>query len=149
MDIKTPPPFRPFTPDEVQRITGTSARFIDQLLQYTLQLVTGDDMQTLGLNYMQTFAVFVADRWLAEGAPEEWARETCKAVAMLGVEEMLAEFRAWRTFPALASRAFNDPRRRGIIMVRDPEGRLGRELNLRRLYEEFLERLGRVFPKEK
>ena len=97
--------------------------------------------------YMQVFALFVCERWLQQDAPEDYARAVCKAVAMVGVEEMLEEFRQWRTFPALASRVFNDPKRRGIIMVREPKSMLGQTLNLKVLYEQFLERLKQVFPK--
>ena len=134
-------PFKPFTADEVQRITKCSMRVLD-LCQGVLHPRTG--MGATGLDYMQTFAVFVGQRWLDQGASEERAQAVVKMVARMGHNVLLQRIRGGDTFPCTPDMGPDIPA--AGLMVRPPNSKMGRDLNLKELYLEFTFNLKQVFP---
>lgn len=136
-------PFKPFTLDEVQALTGATSKVMDRWVGKILMLHTGCGVE--GLSYMQTFGLYCAGIYLLEGSGEYRAVAVMRMVAGMQHETMLQELKAGRTFPVPS---FMDPAflQRGV-MVHAPNNRLGNRLNLRTLYEEFLARMEKVFPK--
>lgn len=136
-------PFKPFTRAEVEAITQAPSQLIDAWWGNVLEERIADMPGVMpGLDYMQTFAVFVGHRWLHEGADLTRATGVVIFVGNLGKGIMLDEFRMGNTFPA--------PTPQGGILI--PHGRLkslGERCNLERLYKEFLSRIEAVFPSSK
>lgn len=136
-------PFKPFRLDEILAITGVSFKVYDHWLSMRvadaplLPQQTGDDAdKTVGLNYMQTFAVFVGFRFLHEGAPNGRAEAMVRAVQHMTVPYLERSFEKDLTFYDVNTG----------VMVRAPNKPLGQRLNLRTLYREFLHNLHKVFP---
>lgn len=133
-------PFRPFTLDEVSRITGAYTGALEAWLKTILGLKLGDDRSTRGLDWMQTFAVFVGKKWLDAGSDRGRAARVVAFVSGLNERGMLAEFGRGNSFPCVTE---GEPR----MLVRPPKSKLGEELNLRALYREFRHNVRRIFPK--
>jgi hypothetical protein len=135
-------PFKPFTLDEVTAITGVNAAVLDH---WTLTAITprlGEDKVTVGLDYPQTFAVFVGNKWLHEGAPPAKATEVVKAMAACRPEYLEEELKAGRSFPALASTT-------GLaknMFIEPPKTSLGKRLCLKAMLAEFKANVAKVFP---
>lgn len=127
-------PFKPFTLDEVQAVTGASAAVVGMWAQNLLTMEFGCD--TYGLDYARTFAVYCGWRYLEEGAGRQRAEELVKYLASCSVKYIVDECQKGRTFPVPMRRCF----------VKAPDSRLGRTLNCDRLLREFGEKLKRVFP---
>lgn len=136
------PPFRPFSPDEVSAVCPGLPTNVLEVWLGELELRLGDDRRTRGLDYQQAFAVFCAWAWVREGAGADRAARVLRFVAAFDERAMRREWAKGNTFPQVADGA---PR----MLVRPPtEGRLakvGRELNLRRLHQEFRHNLRRAF----
>src|SRR5438552_15002024 len=97
-------PFKPFTLDEVCRIANVKGPVLDRLMNTSatgrgLNLVRGDDGWSTGLDYMQTFAVFVANKWLEEGSGWERADDVVEYLSTMKVEFLDKELSEGRTFP--------------------------------------------------
>lgn len=136
-------PFKPFRLDEILAITGVSFKVYDHWLNMRvgdaplLPQQTGDDADaTVGLNYMQTFAVFVGNRYLHEGVPKGRAEAMVRAVQHMTVQYLEYNFERELTFYDINTG----------VMVKAPNKPLGQRLNLRTLYREFLHNLHKVFP---
>ncbi len=130
-------PFKPYRTDEVLAITGCSFGVLDKWLEKILPLQVGEDAnQTYGLDALQTFAVFVGWLFLQEGAPKGRAEEYVKAVQMWDFPMFLREFEQGNTFLVLNPHT----------MVPAPKNSLGQRLNLKRLMQEYIASVKRVFP---
>lgn len=133
-------PFRPYTMDEVSKITGIYTSALEAWLKTTLELFLGDDRETRGLDHMQCFAVYCGRRFLDEGAGPALATKIVRFVAGLTERGMMVEFKKGNTFPCVAD---GYPK-----MLTNPKpSKLVNTLNLRTLYKEFRHHLKRVFPK--
>lgn len=133
-------PFRPFTMDEVSLITGAYTSALEGWLKTILGIKLGDDRATRGLDWMQTFAVFVGKKWLDAGSDRGRAARAVAFTAGLNERGMAAEFAKGNTFPCVDE---GEPK----LLVRAPASKLGQDLNLRSLYREFRHNVRRVFPK--
>jgi hypothetical protein len=143
-------PYKPFTLAEVAQITGASQ--VDTWADL-LGPSIGDDLTTIGLSYMQTFGIFVGTRWLEEGAPAPRATSVAKYVAGLDFTAMEQELARGHTFPcpkSMMDRPLLDRMRPWTagILVKPPNSRLGKTLNLSALHREFRQRLATVFPND-
>lgn len=142
-DQKLVMPFKPFTRSEVESITQVDGKVVDMWWGSALEERVGDVAGFFpGLDYMQTFALFVGNRWLHEGAGLERATGVVIFVANLGKGVMESEFRAGNTFPAPTTRG-------GILVPHKRMGSLGERCNLEGLYREFQARIEAVFPSSK
>lgn len=129
-------PFKPFTADEVIKITGVSFSVLDHWMKNFFTLHRG--CGATGLEYMQTFAVFVGWRWHEEGAGADRVGKVIQYVCTLTPETMAKEFERGATFPVLG---LTHP-----ILVKAPSGSIGQRLNLEVLFREFKHRLAVEFP---
>lgn len=132
-------PFKPFTRAEVEEVTQAPAGLIDALWGKVLPERVGDVGFLPGLDWMGCFAVFVASKWLDEGASSSRVVGAAIFVSNLGHNVMLEEFEQGNDFPA--------PTPQGGVLVPHPNSPLGNRLNLRALNEEFRYRLDCVFKK--
>lgn len=134
------PTFKPFTIDEVVAVTKVPSNVLEHWLKIDLLMVhTGEDGKSQGLEYMQAFAVFAGYRWLEGGAGMDRANGVVQFVSSLTEEGMRVEFRKGNTFPCIVP---GEPR----MLVKAPDKKLGRDLNLRKLYGEFRFNLKTAFP---
>lgn len=134
------PPFKPFTPAEVCAITGIDTKVLDAWMRHVLPVQRGEeDPSVEGLDWMQTFGVYVGKRWLEEGSGLERASMAMGFCAGTHLGHLQAEFRDGNTWP---------PHVRGMpkLMVKAPGNKAGATLNLKTLYSEFLARIRTVFP---
>ncbi len=113
----------------------------------------GEDGFTRGLDWMGTFGVFVAWRWMHEGAPPGRALEVLSYVAMLNLETLEGAYSRGDTFPVVGDQLRELCRQEhvrmppgGGLLVPAPSSSLGNRLRLDRLLEEFQHALQRVFP---
>ncbi len=134
-------PFKPFTRQEVEAITQAPAQVIDVLWGKVLPERTGDVGFMPGMDWMETFAIFVASKWLHEGSGIGRAIGAAMFVGNFGHDEMVTEFKEGRTFPTATPQ--------GGILVKAPDSAIGNRLNLEVLYMEFKDRLEQVFPSDK
>lgn len=140
-------PFKPFTTDEIMAITGVNFAVLDHWLNMQvgsegclLPMQVGEDAnQSRGLSWFQTFAVFVGNRFIHEGAPRGRAEQMVRAVQRMTVDYLVYNFDRGDTFYVPQAGQ----------MVKQPKGALGARLNLQTLYNEFLERVKKVFPEDK
>ncbi len=125
-------PFKPFTFDEVQAVVRAETKVIDSLTLNVLKPKLGDDKMTIGLDWMQLFAVFVGARYLHEGAPLSRAQAVVTYLGGCLLLNLEAEIAAGRSFPAPRGTT-------GVqgCMVEPPPGALGRRLDLKVLLPEF------------
>lgn len=142
-------PFRPFTLDEVQAITGCPAAVLDQWagLDGDKPLPLQYGCGASGLNWMQTFAAFVGLKYLHEGATTRRAYALVLYVGGMAQGQMEHDITQGLSFPVPAY--LFPPGERppgGGVMVEPPHFPLGQRLNLKVLYEEFKERVAKVFP---
>lgn len=147
-------PFKPFTLDEVVKITGVLPSGLDVWVRdlHTMALRTGEDGFTVGLEYGQVFAVFCGVKWLYEGADVQRASNVVRYLAGCGPEYINANLAQGNTFPCPIEQIPVSERKElkpecGGIMVPAPDSTIGRRLNLRTLLVEFEERVRSVFPK--
>lgn len=135
------PPFRPFTLEEVQRISGASPAVLDAWVQKVLPVRRGEMSQShvFGLDWMQTFGAFVGKRWLDEGAGLARATKAMAVCAGTQYEGLIAELRKGNSWPAAASGGPN-------LFIVPPGNKAGATLNLKVLLAEFRARLAKVFP---
>ena len=131
-------PFKPFTLSEAKDIAGCDTKWLDYWVKHQLEWFRGED-GTQGLSYMAVVAVFVGSKWLEAGAPRSaansvvaWLSRQAKSDMDMAVEDGFD----FAIPPVMGRPGF----------VRPPRSKLGRELNLRKLLPEFLERMRRVFP---
>lgn len=134
-------PFKPFTVDEVCQLTGVKPTLLDVWMRSILKPQMGS--MTIGLEYMQTFTVFVAKKFLDEGADGDKVDGVMRALLTVSVENMAQSFRKGDTFPV--------PHRNRMghvccVMVPAPKTRLGGVLRLDKLHAEFRHNLAKLFP---
>lgn len=132
--------FKPFTLDEVQQVTGCDVKLLEKLtkpMDGTLQLQQGCGVW--GLDWLQTFEVFVAWRYIEEGGGMERALWAIHTIAALSLQGLQANHAKGLTFivPEGAGRH---------MMVKPPGGRLGKALCTKKLMGEFEARLDKAFP---
>lgn len=132
--------FKPFTLDEVLAITGCNSKLLDQLTHPVdgfLKVQQG--CGSYGLDFLQTFEVYVAWRYLEEGSGMDRARWAMKVVASLCLEGLERHHARGLTF-IVGSEVGR------VMLVQAPQNRLGRTLCTKRLLQEFRARLDKVFP---
>lgn len=139
--------FKPFSMDEVQRITGCDSKFIDWLTRPTDPSCTSGVLEVqqgcgvYGLDWLQTFEVFVAWRYVQEGGGNERALWTLQTIAHLSTEGLEKAHEQGRTFIV--------PEGMGrYMLVTPPSGRLGKALCTRRMMREFQAKLDSLFPQK-
>lgn len=135
-------PFRPFTADEVLMITGVSVKRLEHWVQFHLKIHAG--CGAIGLEYMQTFAVFVANKFLEEGSGQSKADDVLRFVCCMTPDQMTKWFAQGLTFPFIGMKP---NKKRYGVMVKNPGGPLGNRLDLKVLFAEFESRLFGVFDK--
>ncbi len=140
--LPTPPamPFRPFTAEEINQITGCPPKFLDEWMTI---LGRKEGCGVLGLDDIQTFAVFVAYRYMTEGAPTGRIMATMRSLAMSNLETVRRAIANGISFLAAPEHKWGV--RRGVF-VTPPDSRLGRALDLAKLLPEFEAAVKRVFP---
>lgn len=138
-------PFKPFTLKEVSDITGVPSSTVEQLVEKGLRLHQGSG--AVGLEFMQTFAVYCYWRYLEEGAPVDRAAPVLNYVLCLNTEHLEQEFNKGNTFPAVSVLAPGEIPGKGLL-VRAPNSRLGQMLNLQQLMAEFQDRLECYFGRK-
>lgn len=135
------PEFKPFTDAEVASICfGSQINEWVRLLDWWLKKLPpriGDDGKSIGLEYMQTFAVYCGRRYLEEGAGQDRADRVVRMIGGMKFEGFMFDLEQGRDFPNI---------RPPQMLVPAPSSRLGRTLNLTVLHAEFRARLDRVFP---
>jgi hypothetical protein len=136
-------PFRPFTLDEVKAITGCRTDILE-LWAERLGYRRGCGVE--GLEYAQVFGVFVGWRFLEEGAPAWRATEACEYVSLVPDSYLTEQLKEGNTFVVTRGCFPKDSGIRAGMLVRAPDNRLGKTLNLKRLLEEFDHRMKKVFP---
>lgn len=132
--------FKPFSLDEVKQVTGCDTRLLDKLTSPVdgfLKVQQG--CGTYGLDFLQTFEVYVAWRYLEEGGGMDRSLWAMKVIASLCLEGLEREYSKGNTFIVGSDVG-------GAVLVQAPRNRLGKTLCTRRLLEEFRARLDRVFP---
>lgn len=132
--------FKPFTLDEVKVITGCDSKLLDKLTHPAdgfLKVQQG--CGSYGLDFLQTFEVYVAWRYLEEGGGMDRALWAMKVVAGLCLQGLEREHARGNTFIVGSEVG-------AAMMVQAPRNRLGRTLCTRRLLNEFRARLDQVFP---
>lgn len=140
-------PFKPFTVEEVCAITGVTPRTLDYWIAGyqgsggILERKTGDDGFSTGLDYMQTFAVFVGCYYIQEGASMIRVNGVVRYISRISLDFLEREFKVGRTFPVTQEMGHSHD-----LMVMAPRNRLGKLLRLDRLFEEFEARIRKVFP---
>ncbi len=139
-------PFRPFTIDQVYRIAGCPGKVLEQWVPSILPWRMGEDGFTMGLEYMQLFALFVGNRYLEQGAPRGRAESVVRYVADTNLDFINQEIARGNSFPVPVSMMTNASQQSNGCMVPAPDTPLGRRLNLRVLLEEFEQRLKTEFP---
>jgi hypothetical protein len=135
-------PFKPFTDDEVRAITGVKPAELDFYMKF-LTRRTGDNLFTTGLEWMQTFAVFAADKFRQEGAPLDTVLGVLVMLAGVQLSDLEREAELGNYFPVPARPEL------GVltgVFIPPPTGAVGDRLRLDRLYKEFLAGVRRVFP---
>ncbi len=137
-------PFKPFTLDEVKHITGVSANVLDKWtgLDDDKPLHLHRSGGVVGLDYMQTFAVFVGWKYIGEGADKMRSRAAVEAVANISRELMLQEFMDGHSFLALSCQTGLSSH----MFIEPPNSRMGRALDCARLWREFENNIAKVFP---
>jgi hypothetical protein len=140
--------FKPFTFDEVCSITGVPPATLDKWMKQYFTSCRGED-GTIGLDYMQCFAIFVGHRYVEQGSTTERAVGVMALVASLSLEGLMRNHRKGLTF-AVPAYQINQPGRYNYtgpgVLVRLPNHALAQRLCTRKLLLEFKERLDRVFP---
>lgn len=132
--------FKPFTLDEVRAVTGCDSKLLDSLTNPVdgfLKMQQG--CGSCGLDFLQTFEVYVAWRYLEEGGGMDRARWAMKVVAALSLEGLEKNHAGGRTFIVGSEVG-------GSMLVQAPRNRLGATLCTRRLLREFRARLEAAFP---
>lgn len=131
-------PFKPFTQSEVAEITKAPTALIDKWYNTLLPERVGEDKFSRGLDYMQTFALFVGHRWLFEGSGPDRAQLVVSCVASMTLQTLEGLFAEGLTFPVFTPQ--------GATIGRAPMHlALGRRLNLKTLYQTFRGQLEQVF----
>lgn len=142
-------PYKPFSADEVFAVTGCDRLHLDKWIVDRLPLSVGCGVT--GLNLMQMFAVFVGAKWIHEGSEEDRAAAVVEYVGTLSEQAMKLSFEAGRSFPVPRQQLGPIPRRLALksgMLVEPPDSNLGRRLDMRPMWDEFLMRLERVFPNQ-
>lgn len=132
--------FKPFTLDEVRAITGCDSKLLDKLTSPVdgfLKIQQG--CGSYGLDFLQTFEVYVAWRYMEEGSGMDralWAMKVVAALSLQGLERSHAKGLTFIVGSEIGR----------VMMVKAPNNRLGRTLSTRRLLQEFRARLDVIFP---
>lgn len=142
-------PFKPFTLDEVQRMTGCLASTLDRWagLDRNKPLPLQHGCGATGLNWMQAFAVHCGVRYEAEGASPRRAYGVVLYVGGMAQGQMERDIANGLSFPVpayLFPPGEERPPGHGMMVV-PPPSPLGQRLNLAVLYAQFKERVESVF----
>ena len=129
-------PFKPFTPDEVHRITGCDIKTVAFWFE-NLQVAYKGDLGLDGFDYMGAFAVFCGKVWLEQGASAGRASAVVNFLAHVKQEVLEFNLNKGLAYPAIIPVGGNW---RGMFEV-VPDLPLARKLDLRMLYGEFKKRL--------
>jgi hypothetical protein len=132
--------FKPFTLEEVTRVTGCDVKFLDKVTNTVdgfLKLQQGQGVY--GLDFLQTFEVFVAWRYIEQGGGMPRALWAMRVVAALSLQGLDREHAKDRTF--IVGQELGR-----AMLVQAPRNKIGRALCTKRLMREFRARLERVFP---
>lgn len=142
-------PYKPFSADDVFAVTGVTKFHLDKWIIERLPLTTGCGVT--GLDLMQTFAVFVGAKWIHEGADEDRAASVVEYVGTLSEQAMRLSFEQGRSFPVPRQQLGPVPRRAALkkgMLIACPDSGLGKRLDMRPMWDEFLSRLERAFPNQ-
>src|SRR5882757_7238684 len=121
-------PFKPFTLEEVVRITKAGARTVDT---WSMMLGIRSGLGVVGLEYNQTFAIFVGQKYLDEGATA--VVRMLSNTPMETIEDQVAK---GNTFPVPHSLSVNEIPGKGMF-IHAPDSTLGKRLDLYKLLLEF------------
>ncbi len=141
-------PFKPFSLDEVHTLTGVKTAVLSAWLLHLLPVKRGEDHQnTVGLDYMQTFAVFVGNKYLHEGADNFRASAVVEFLAGIPLSHLEEEIEKGLCFPV--PQALETQKLMGLgrgILVECPKTPLGRRLNIKPMLAEFKHNIERLYP---
>jgi hypothetical protein len=149
MPLINSPHFRPFTAQEVQAITKCPPSVVDLWMKALgPKHGEGDQHDIVGLDFMQTFGIFVGWRFIEEGSGYKRAWIYCKFLAGCSEELVRYESSAGRSWPVPPEMDPEYPRGEfpNGTFVRPPKSRLGNTLNLTVLSRQYGAALDRVFP---
>src|SRR5579863_7285330 len=141
-------PFKPFTLDEVYRLTKCPSKFVDRWLTLNkLQYMHSPETKGYGFSWMQSFAIFVAHRYLTEGAGHERADGVLDLLVIMHHEALIGNLNEGNVFAAPACMMKSMGRRvgRGTLIPMPEGGKYGR-LHLGDLLVEFEHNIKEVFP---
>lgn len=142
-------PFKPFSPAEVVLMTGMEGRQLDEwVVKGTIPVSQGEGVT--GLDFPCAFAAYVGWRYLQEGGGPDRASRVIKFLVGVGLATIIAHVRQGNSF-ASPPQTYTDPRSPFPVdvpgtFVKPPKSRLGRALDLKKLYAEFTHGVERVFP---
>lgn len=141
-------PFKPFTFEEVQAVTGVAPKTLDawtQMLSDKPVLPVKHGLGVTGLDYVGCFAVYVGHEYLKEGAPPDRATAVVRYLGGCSLEYLGANFTAGRTFPVPRALVDSITGTAEGMLVTAPDSTLGRRLRLDRLLGEFRQALDMHF----
>ncbi len=141
------PAFRPFTLEQVKAMTGVTTATLDAWTKEdakVLRLLSGEG--AIGLNWMQTFAVFVGHKYLMEGAGMDRAKRVVKFLATLVPDTLMQNINAGLCWPVPAEMDPVNIKHVSGVFVEAPKSPLGNRLRLDRLGKEFQANVDALFP---
>lgn len=140
-------PFKPFSFDEVQAITGVHAKVMDQWGQTVLTPLFGDDKFSVGFNDAQTFAIFVGSRYLEEGAGMAVATAVVRCLGNYSLLSVQGAIDGGCLIVAPAELRVGGARGAADdIVSMDSSRPVEQRLRLDKLLAEFWHRVRKVFP---
>lgn len=149
MSIKIELPFKPFTLDEVRQMTGVSGKLLDAWVRDGKVRPQLGECGTLpGLDWMQTFALFVAGRYLHENAGLERAEGVLALLQHMERDAMLLNVRDGHVVcvPACMVKSLHGKVGRGTLLtMAETQHKFGR-LRLDLLLEEFELNVRKLYP---
>lgn len=135
-------PFKPFTLGEVHQLTGADIRNVDT---WANLLGLRQGLGVHGLDYSQTFAIFVGQKYLLEGAPPERATAVVLMLGGTPIETIEVSIASGRSFPVPNSLSKDEIPGKGMF-VPCPNNTMAIRLHLGALLAEFRANIKRVFP---
>ncbi len=142
-------PFKPFTLDEVRQMTGVTGKLLDAWIKDGKVKQQFGEVGTLpGLDWMQTFAVFVAGRYLHENAGLERAEGVLDLLQYMERDALLGNVEAGHVVcvPACMIKALGRKMGRGTILTMEETGNKFGRLRLDALLVEFESNIRKLYP---